>query len=489
MATGIPRTKWQSTSHRVHTNGLTSGNTDVHLSYEGKKSEQEILVIPPAKCRQLWPEHNDHSTSNRLYYGDNLPILAALMRDPAVRGHVRLVYIDPPYATKSVFQSRSQMDAYTDLLEGAHYLEFLRERLILLRELLADDGSIYIHLDENMAFLVKAVMDEVFGRANFRNWITRKKCNPKNYTRKTYGNVADYILFYTKTDNYVWHRPVDPWTKERAAKEYQYAEPGTGRRYKKVPVHAPGVRNGETGKPWHGVNPPPGKHWQYPPRVLDEMDARGEIYWSPTGNPRRKIYFDQSEGVPVQDIWLEYRDAHNQNIEVSGYPTEKNPALLTRIIEASSNPGDIVLDCFSGSGTTLGVASHKRRRWIGVDNSPEAISTTMRRFAKGLEPMGDFVSKLESAEQDEESEATLSLFGPEKTAKPTPKQKNRHQTIADFALIAQEPYEGEFANVLEQWMDWNGESKVLQLCEDPVPYRTGKLQKSKRSSKHRKHSR
>ncbi len=486
MATGIPRTKWQSTAHRVHINGLTSGNTDVHLSYEGKKSEQEILGTPPAKCRQLWPEQNGQATPNRLYYGDNLPILATLLHDPAVRGHVRLVYIDPPYATKSVFQSRSQADAYTDLLEGAHYLEFLRERLILLRELLADDGSIYIHLDENMAFLVKAVMDEVFGRANFRNWITRKKCNPKNYTRKTYGNVADYILFYTKTDNYIWHRPVDPWTEERAAKEYQYAEPGTGRRYKKVPVHAPGVRNGETGKPWRGVNPPPGKHWQYPPRVLDEMDARGEIYWSPTGNPRRKIYFDQSEGVPVQDIWLEYRDAHNQNIEVSGYPTEKNPAMLARIIEASSNPEDIVLDCFSGSGTALSAASHKRRRWIGVDNSLEAISTTIRRFGKGLEPMGDFVNKLELVEPDEESETTLSLFGPEETAKPTPKQKNSHQPIADFALIVQEPYEGDLADALEQWMEWNGESKILQLSEEPVPYRTGNPQKSKRSSKYRK---
>jgi adenine-specific DNA-methyltransferase len=216
------------------------------------------------------------------------------------------------------------------------------------------------------------------------------------------------------------------------------------------------------------------------------VDARGEIYWSPTGNPRRKIYFDQSEGVPVQDIWLEYRDAHNQNIEVSGYPTEKNPAMLTRIIEASSNPGDIVLDCFSGSGTTLSVASHKGRRWIGMDNSPEAISTTMRRFGKGLEPMGDFVSKLGLAEPDQESETTLSLFGPEETAKPTPKQKNSHQTIADFALIAQEPYEGDLADVLEQWMEWNGESKVPQFSEDPVPYRTGNSQKSKRSSKSRK---
>jgi adenine-specific DNA-methyltransferase len=486
MATGIPRTQWQGPPRHIEPNGASSGKTDVFLTYEGKKPESEILNTPPAKCRELWAEQTGQPARNRLYYGDNQPILAALARDPAIRGRVRLVYIDPPYATKSVFQSRSQADAYVDLLEGAHYLEFLRERLILLRELLADDGSIYVHLDENMAFLVKAVMDEVFGRANFRNWITRKKCNPKNYTRKTYGNVADYILFYTKTDSYVWHRPVEVWTPERAAKEYQYVEPGTGRRYKKVPVHAPGVRNGETGKPWRGKHPPPGKHWQYPPRVLDEMDARGEIYWSPTGNPRRKIYLDQSEGVPVQDIWLDYRDAHNQNIEISGYPTEKNPALLKRIIEASSNRGDIVLDCFSGSGTTLSVAAQAGRRWIGVDNSREAISTTLRRFGKGLEPMGDFVGKSESAERDEEAEGMLSLFGPEEPAKPTPQNKQLHYPITNFTLFAQEPHDRELADTLELWREWCGEGKAMQLAEDPIPYRTGKLQKLHRHGRRRK---
>lgn len=479
MATGIPRSNWQGTPHSVPGNGANSGNTDVHLSYEGKKPESEILGTPAAKCRELWPDSYGQAPANRLYYGDNLPILSALTRDPVVCGHVRLVYIDPPYATKSVFQSRNQTDAYMDLLEGAHYLEFLRERLILLRELLADDGSIYVHLDDNMAFLVKAVMDEVFGRTNFHSWITRKKCNPKNYTRKTYGNVTDYILFYTKTDNYVWHRPVDPWTEQHSAKEYQYVEAGTGRRYKKVPVHAPGVRNGETGRPWRGVNPPPGKHWQYQPRTLDEMDARGEIYWSPTGNPRRKIYLDQSDGVPVQDIWLEYRDAHNQNIEVSGYPTEKNPALLARIIKASSNVGDLVLDCFSGSGTTLNVASHLGRHWIGVDNSREAIRATLRRFSKGLEPMGDFVSKPDTAEKDAQPETTLSLFGPEETAKPLAKNKSQHQAITDFALIAQEPTGGDLADILENWSEWNGESKVMQLSEAPVAYTVGKPKKSR----------
>lgn len=390
MATGIP--------YSGDGNGRGSPRAgeaaNVTLNYAGKKPADEIFAMPPAMLHRAW-SGDTAPDGNALYFGENLAVLAALYRDPRVRGKVRLIYIDPPYATRSVFQSRKQAAAYHDLLAGADYLEFLRERLVLLRELLADDGSIYVHLDENMAFQAKVLMDEIFGTGNFRNWITRKKCNPKNYTRKTYGNVSDYILFYTKTDDYVWHRPLIGWTDECAAREYNYTESETGRRYKKVPVHAPGVRNGETGKPWRGVLPPPGKHWQYPPATLDAMDARGEIYWSPTGNPRRKIYLDQSDGVPVQDIWTEFRDAHNQNIRVTGYPTEKNPALLARIIEASSNPGDLVLDCFSGSGTTLEVAHHLDRRWIGVDNSAEAIRTTLARFARGSEPMGDFVRREE----------------------------------------------------------------------------------------------
>jgi adenine-specific DNA-methyltransferase len=469
MATGIPKTKWQGTHTADSFSGTNSGNTDVFLSYEAKKSEAVILNTAAAKCNLLWPDARRKANYNRLYYGDNLSILAALTQDPSVRGHVRLVYIDPPYATKSVFQSRDQTDAYRDLLEGSHYLEFLRERLVLLRELLAADGSIYVHLDDNMAFLAKAIMDEVFGRSNFRNWITRKKCNPKNYTRKTYGNITDYILFYTKNDDYVWHRPVDPWTEQHSAREYQYVEAGTGRRYKKVPVHAPGTRNGETGRPWRGVNPPLGKHWQYPPRKLDEMDARGEIYWSPTGNPRRKIYLDQSTGVPVQDIWLEFRDAHNQNIEVSGYPTEKNPELLKRIIQASSNIGDIVMDCFSGSGTTLNVSSQLGRRWIGVDNSHEAIRATLRRFSKGLEIMGDFVTGKEPAE-NEDSLTTLPLFKPEETVKPLDRNKIPHHSITDFSLYAQDPNESDLSGILHDWEEWIGEGEVMHLSESGTAY-------------------
>jgi len=474
MATGIPKTQWQGPAHDYD---RQNGNTDVRLDYDGKKTEREVLQTPGVKCRRLWPLPESHEF-NRLYFGDNLPILSALANDPAVHGKVRLVYIDPPYATRSVFQSRNQTDAYMDLLEGARYIEFLRERIIFLRELLADDGSIYVHLDDNMAFQAKVILDEIFGRENFRNWITRKKCNPKNYTRKTYGNVADYILFYSKTDNFVWHRPVESWTEEKANKEYQYIETETGRRYKKVPVHAPGVRHGETGQPWRGMNPPPGKHWQYPPRILDEMDMRGEIYWSPTGNPRRKIFLDDSTGLAVQDIWLDFRDAHNQNIAISGYPTEKNSALLTRIIEASSDKNDLVLDCFAGSGTTLNVASRLERHWVGMDNSPEAIAATLRRFGQGLKPMGDFVNRpvLTESNGDESSPTFLPLF--QRNNSQIEKIPRQHQLISDFTLYAQEPYQGELTAALKEWSAWLDDKHPLQLAEVSPP----KSQKTKHSS-------
>ncbi|MEI7646482.1 MAG: site-specific DNA-methyltransferase [Chloroflexales bacterium] len=392
MATGNPKTKWLTQSDPALS--CVQLPTGVSLSYEGKAPKHEVLATPAGSASPLWTTH-PHAP-NRLYYGDNLPLLAALLHDSSVKGHVKLIYIDPPFATNSVFHSRTQTDAYQDLLVGAAFLEFMRKRLILLRELLSEDGSVYVHLDENMAFHIKVILDEIFGVQNFRNWITRRKCSHKNYTKKTYGNISDYILFYTKSDTYVWNRPVEAWTTERSLKEYTNVEEGTGRRYKKVPVHAPGTRNGETGLPWRGVPPPPGKHWQYTPKMLDEMDARGEIYWSPTGNPRRKIYLDKSEGVPIQDIWYDFRDTRNQNVHITGYPTEKNPHLLERIIQASSNPGDLVLDCFSGSGTTLAVADVLGRQWIGIDKSREAISTTLRRFTKGTERMGNFVSRTDS---------------------------------------------------------------------------------------------
>ena len=436
MATSIPSK-----------NGNDNGSA-LALTYSGKLSKNQVLAEPPHTTFQAVQKG---SSLNRLFCGDNLAALKALNCDPAIRGKVALVYIDPPFATKGAFLSRNQKKAYDDDLSGAGYVESLRQRLILLNELLSPSGSIYLHLDENMVFQMKLIMDEIFGAVNYRNMIVRKKCNPKNYTRKAFGNVADFILFYTKTDNYTWNRPVEPLT-EQSAKEYRYVEMETGRRYMKVPVHAPGKRHGATGGLWRGKLPPPGKHWQYTPETLDEMDARGEICWSNNGNPRRKVYLDEHPGVGIQDIWLEFRDAHNQNIKITGYPTEKNPDLLRRIIQASSNPGDIVLDCYAGSGTTLAVADELQRRWIGVDRSPEAISTIFERFERGLLPMGDYVSKPSSPAKTDFQPSLFDLLEDHTL----PPDDSEHQPITDFSIFAEVDMSPEMKYIVDKWVQYYG---------------------------------
>ena len=219
MATGVSTTKWNGERQSIE---RTAADADlsVTLSYAGKKPVAEILSGPCAQTFKVWGVADDPTTTvNRLYWGDNLPILRMLLNDDRVRGKVRLVYIDPPYATNSVFQSRDQKDAYADLLQGAQFVEFLRERLLLIRELLADGGSIYVHLDDNTALEIKMVMDEVFGKEHFQNWITRKKCSTKNTTRNRFGNIADYILFYTKSSQFAWNRPFDPLSEDKIADE------------------------------------------------------------------------------------------------------------------------------------------------------------------------------------------------------------------------------------------------------------------------------
>ena len=335
----------------------------------------------------------DGTEIKRLYHADNLDVLNYLIKDSKVCGKVDLIYIDPPYNTGGAFETRDFIHAYDDKYSTDEYIRFMQVRLKLLHTLLSAEGSIYVHLDSNMVFHVKILMDDIFGVKNFRGMITRKKCKSKNYTRKTYGNISDYILFYSKSDSPKWNRPYEEWCDEKILKEYPFIEEGTGRRHKRVPCHAPGTRNGATGGAWRGLMPPEGKHWQYTPDKLDEMDARGEIYWSSNGNPRRKVYLDQSKGVPVQDIWLDYLDINNQNTCQTGYPTEKNLDMLKRIVETSSNPGDLVLDCFAGSGTTLVAAEELGRQWIGVDIGDESIRVIQDRFINGTKPLGDYVSK------------------------------------------------------------------------------------------------
>jgi len=305
----------------------------------------------------------------------------------SLKSKIDLVYIDPPFSTKNNFtigndrvstisNSIDDETAYTDNLTGRDFLEFLRERLILIKELMSDRASIYLHIDYKIGHYVKIIMDEIFGVENFRNDITRIKCNPKNFKRKAYGNIKDMILFYSKSKNSIWNEPKDEFTKEDIERLFKKIDKN-GRRYTTIPLHAPGeTQNGATGQEWRGIKPPAGRHWRSEPKILEQLDRDGLIEWSPTGVPRKKIYADEQNGKKKQDIW-EYKDA-----QYPSYPTEKNLDMIKRIIMASSNPGDLILDCFCGSGTTLIAAQVLERNWIGIDNSEEAIKVTRKRLAK-----------------------------------------------------------------------------------------------------------
>lgn len=438
MATGVTKNMWRE-SVQIISSEQFPFETDYEITYKGKMPEKEIISTPfTEKYESLYGEFKE----NKLFYGDNLDVLRFLSQSGNLKNKVKLIYIDPPYGTNSVFQSRNQKDSYKDDLVGSHFIEFIRRRLILLRELLSDDGSIYVHLDSNMTSQIKIIMDEVFGAKNFRGFITRKKCSNKNSTRNTYGNISDYILFYSKTENFTWQRATAAWTDEKILKEYPCIDEATGRRYKKVPIHAPGIRNGETGKEWRGMLPPQGKHWQYTPEKLDEFDKKGEIYWSANGNPRRKVFLDMDRGIPVQDIWLDTQDSLNQNIKITGYPTEKNPDLLKRIIEASSNENDIVLDCFAGSGTTLGIAEQLGRKWIGVDNSSEALDNILKRFFVGLEGMGDYVTGKNDTDNN--------LF---QTTLFEPKAEYGKALKTDFEILSDSRYSDLVNEILENYLN------------------------------------
>lgn len=357
------------------------------LVYQNKKGINEILEN--TKRADLEPVYGS-GFRNKLIHGDNLAILKTLSEE--YKGKVNLVYIDPPFATNGHFKigaerantiSSSNDDeiAYSDTLLGADFLEFLRERLIFLHGLLSDDGSIYLHIDYKIGHYVKLIMDEVFGKENFRNDITRIKCNPKNFKRKAYGNVKDLILFYSKNSSPKWNEPTLPFSVDDENRLFKKTD-RDGRKYTTIPLHAPGeTKNGNTGKEWRGVVPPKGRHWRTDPAILEEWDKQGLIEWSKNGVPRKKIFIDEKQGKKMQDIW-EFKDP-----QYPDYPTEKNLDLLKFIIEASSNPGDIVLDCFCGSGTTLMAAQALNRNWIGIDQSEPAIKTTKNRLDKITESL------------------------------------------------------------------------------------------------------
>ena len=318
-----------------------------------------------------------------LIKGDNIIALKKLTKK--YKNKIDLVYIDPPYNTNQAFyiaedrattisRKNESKIAYNDKMPLDEYLNYIEEVLKLIKELLSDEGSIYLHIDCKVGHYIKIIMDRVFGIKNFRNDITRIKSNPKNFHRKAWGNQKDMILFYTKSDNNIWNNVVKPLTEEDKKRFNKQDEKG---RYNTVPCHAPGeTKDGVTGLMWRGIKAPEGRHWRVSPEELEELDKNGLIEWSKNGVPRIKKYLNEKTGTKYQDVWT-FKDPQKPS-----YPTEKNLEMLELIVQQSSNEDSIVMDCFCGSGTTLVASALNGRKFIGIDLSDEAIRVCKEKLEK-----------------------------------------------------------------------------------------------------------
>lgn len=357
-----------------------------------------------------------------LYYGDNLQVL----RDSIATESIDLVYLDPPFNSQATYnvlfrapsgeQSQAQIEAFedtwhwnetaerafdevmhsgntaaADLLRALRsflgendmmaYLTMMAIRLLELHRVLKPTGSLYLHCDPTASHYLKILLDSVFGPNNYRNEIVWKRTSAHS-SAKRFGPVHDTILFYTKSDSYCWNRLFQDYDQAYIELFFDQKDED-GRRWKRTDLTGAGIRHGETGRVWRGIDvTAKGRHWAYPPRELERMDAAGKIHWpkKERGMPRLKQYPEDLPGVPLQDVVTDIRPMHNLSAERLGYPTQKPVALLERLIAASSNPGDLVLDPFCGCGTTIHAAETLKRDWIGIDVTHLAISLIEKRL-------------------------------------------------------------------------------------------------------------
>jgi adenine-specific DNA-methyltransferase len=332
---------------------------------------------------------------NMLIWGDNKLVMASLLKD--FRGKIDLIYIDPPFDVGADFtmqvpvgeeeedvgkdQSLLEMVAYRDMWgKGTDsYLHMMYERLLLMKDLLSENGSIYVHCDSRLNSHIRLLMEDVFGSTNFQNHITWKRTAAHNDSKKI-GTVSDTIMYFSKSDKRIWNPQYKPYDQEYLDSFYRHVEKD-GRKYRTHQIErnpALGIRENLIYE-YRGYIPKYG--WMVERGKLEEMDSKGMLLWSKNGKPLRKIYLgDDSEGQPIHDIWDDLSNVGSQSKERVDYPTQKPEALLERIIRASSNEGDLVADLFCGSGTTGAVAERLGRRWIMCDLGRFAIHTSRKRL-------------------------------------------------------------------------------------------------------------
>ncbi|MEA3416330.1 MAG: site-specific DNA-methyltransferase, partial [Thermodesulfobacteriota bacterium] len=321
----------------------------------------------------------DDNWQNLIVQGDNLQFLKTCCRnaDPLikdrVKGKVKLFYIDPPFATKSDFRGSGDEKSYSDKVDSAEFIEDLRERMIYMRETLADDGCIYVHLDQRKGHYIKILLDEILGTHNFKHEIIWKRTTAHSNVSMM-GVIHDLIFLYTKSYDFVWNKQYQPYDDKFLSSHYRKKDEN-GRIFTDDNLIAPG--NGYVYE-WKGIVKP----WRCPKKTMEKLWEEKRIYYTKQGVARYKRYLDEMPGVALQDVWMDINPVNSQAIEDTGFPTQKPEALLERIILASSNPGDLVMDIFGGSGTTAAVAEKLGRRWIVCDFGKHAIYTMQKRMLR-----------------------------------------------------------------------------------------------------------
>jgi adenine-specific DNA-methyltransferase len=365
------------------------------LNWRGKRPFTSTQYYP-AQLKEVHGEEVD-GWRNKIFWGDNLQVMSHLLKQ--FRGKVDLIYIDPPFDSKADYKKRIRLKGglaegdqssfeekqYGDIWNNDEYLQFLYERLVLLRELLTVSGSIYVHCDANRGHYIKCLMDEVFGAGNFRNEIIWKRTSARADS-STYNHVHDTVFFYTRSENFTWNKQFTEHSDAYLKSKYSSVDK-SGRKYRLDNITSPNPRPNMTYE-WKGF-PPPANGWRYSQEKMAELDAQGRI-WYPdekTKRPQLIRYLDESEGRPLDSVWTDIFPVNSQGNDRLDYPTQKPVALLDRIIKASSDTGSLVFDCFMGSGTTQEAAMRLGRRFIGADINLGAIQTTTKRLIGASEDL------------------------------------------------------------------------------------------------------
>ena len=361
------------------------------LHWHGKRPFTTTQYYPAQK-KEVYGEEVD-GWINKIFWGDNLQVMSHLLKE--FRGKVDLIYIDPPFDSKADYKKKIKIKVgaikndsssfeekqYSDIWNNDEYLQFIYERLILIRELLSDTGSIFVHCDWHVSHHMRCIMDEVFGPNNFINELVWKRTTAHGDAKqgaKKFDIVHDDIFFYSKTSGFKWNVQYVPFGKEQIKAQYNKTD-DDGRKYRLVTPTAakPG---GDTSYEFHGVNPPAGRYWAYSKKKMEEMYEQGKMYFSSTGQPYIKYYLDERPGVAASTLWMEIPILSPTAKERLDYPTQKPEALIERIIKCATDSGDLVFDCFMGSGTTQAVAMKLGRCFVGADINYGSIQTTIKRL-------------------------------------------------------------------------------------------------------------